>query len=156
MSGLTFSVLGVPKNWSNTGMAFRFNRNAAMAMRREYNEWKWSIALLGAVARANAGWFVAESTDGKRIIRIHQKRRGILDEDGLMSSCKPIIDGLKRTIADRNANTGEYQSQDGAGLIFDDSYRYCIIEKPTQERIHRNQATMTTITIEIEDIYESS
>lgn len=133
-----FSMLGVPKNWSN------YNPNRYV-LHAEKDEWLRSTTILGRVARVKAGCPIAEKGHDLRMVYIHQIRTRFLDKDGLFVSCKPIIDGLKSEL--RRKVDKQFVKVIGAGLIFNDDPEHAdwIV---TQEKADGRQ-NQTYIKVEI-------
>ena len=107
-----FSILGVPKNWSN----WTPNRMALYAQKKE---WLETTIILGRIARVKAGALVAEKGHSLRTALVFQKRVRLLDKDGLYVSCKPLIDGCKSYL--RHKIDGKFEKYIGAGLFYDDN-----------------------------------
>lgn len=163
MKRLTFALRGVPENWDNSPIFGGWNRSrkAYFAGQRRYAEWRSDTIDAGQIARAKAGWPEAAPEDSQRTVFIHQKRHGELDEDGLASSCKAIVDGLKAWLW-RKVQGNDPESQRmilenggkvkyaGASLIWDDRPRYVVVVR-TQEVVARIVEPVTQITVEIKD-----
>jgi len=135
-----FSMLGVPKNWSN------FMRNRYVVY-EEKDEWVRSTTILGRVARVKAGRDVAEKGHPLRMVHLHQIRTRLLDKDGLFISNKPIVDGLKTWL--RRKVDGEFTQVPGAGLIFNDDPKHC--DWNCTQELAGGRDQKITITVEIED-----
>jgi len=121
MALIEFSILGVPKNWSNFS-AHRY------VQYNEKKEWLETTTILGRNARVKAGCLPAEKGHDQRTIRIHQYRKRLLDKDGLYTSGKPIIDGLKTILRRKiteGPEKGKFLDVPGAGLIWNDDAKHC-------------------------------
>jgi hypothetical protein len=136
---IEFSMLGVPTNWSN----YMVNR---FVMAEKKREWLETTVILARVARVKANLPIAEKGHDLRFIRIHQIRTRLLDKDGLYSSAKPIVDGLKSEL--RRKVEGKFVKVVGAGLIFNDDPDHADWEVTQEKANGRDQKV--TISIEIE------
>jgi hypothetical protein len=144
-SKIEVSMLGVPESWSNTGV---WSRHAAIAQSKRMSEWRWKVIDRGQLRRVEACWEMAELGHLPRRVSIHQMRHGILDDDNLFSSVKPILDGLKTNIRSKG------KTVNGAAIIWNDNPRHCKLHV-TQERIPNKIYTRTIIVVErfdLEDI----
>lgn len=149
MQKLSFGIRGVPENWMNT----QGNKHSAFfAQRRRFYKWRETVAILGSAAREHAGWPRAEMDSPRRRIQIHQIRHGELDIDGLWTSSKPVIDGLKAWLYYKYTESGNFISemgkQEGPALIYDDGAKYCEMLPATQE-VTRLKEMLTIVTVEI-------
>ena len=144
---VVFRVLGVPENW---GQIVTTTRGAAYAKSQKMAQWQQDVAINGNRARRIQEAPVCTEEDAKRKVLIHQDRHGFLDEDGLNSSVKPIIDGLRRRIRKgANIASGNYYYRPGAFLLWDDSPRYISKIVLTQEKIPLAEMPMITVVVEI-------
>lgn len=137
-SFIEFELIGVPSSWLNTGV---WSRSAAMAQHNKMKEWTTNVTLWGALQRRRANWQVAEESHPQRLVSIHQLRHGVLDDDNLFSSVKPLVDGCKTKLRRKRQNVW------GAGLIWNDNPRHCRIEV-TQERVAFKVPCKTIIRVE--------
>lgn len=111
-----FKVVGIPESWSNNGI---WSRQAAIAQHKKKSFWTDKVIYLGQVHRTKSGWQSATYGHSQRLVTIRQYRYGILDDDNLFASVKPLLDGLKSFIRRRGKVTA------GAGLIWNDNPRHC-------------------------------
>jgi hypothetical protein len=133
---VTFQLRGVPENWLNS----RLHHMKAYAMKAD---WMQQAMMLGAVARQQAKVRPANSSD-RRFVVIWQYRHGVLDDDGLLASAKPIIDGLKTFVKKRFG--AQMVSVPGAGLIWDDDPEHATWVV-NQYRIGKKMTTMTIVSV---------
>lgn len=91
-------------------------------------EWTDLVVFWGRVKRVGAGWELASEGHSQRHISIHQIRHGLLDDDNLFSSVKPLLDGCKTFLRRKK------QTVYGSGLIWNDNPRYCHLGV-TQEKV---------------------
>jgi hypothetical protein len=141
-ASIEFELVGVPDSYSNSGI---WSKKAAIAQSLKMKLWTQNVIAWGQTKRINAGWEIAKIGHQPRIITIHQRRHGELDEDNLYSSVKPLIDGCKTYI--RRNKKHVY----GAGLIWNDNPKHCH-PVVTQERIALVLPTSTIIRVERFDL----
>jgi hypothetical protein len=144
---VVFRVLGVPENW---GQITTPTRGTALAKHQKMAQWQQDVAIIGNRARKLQEVPSCAEDDPPRRVLIHQDRHGILDQDGLDSSVKPIIDGLKRRIRKgANIAAGDYYYRPGAFLLWDDNPKYISDRVNTQEKIPLAEMPMITVVVEI-------
>jgi hypothetical protein len=145
-STIEFELKDVPESWSNTGV---YSRRAAMAQSKKMKIWTENTLNWASTRRIQAGWEIAQIDHPQRTLTIHQLRHGVLDDDNLYSSVKPIVDGCKSYLR-RSGKTII-----AGGLVYNDNPKHCHIEV-TQERVPFKVRCQTLIKVERFDLWESS
>ncbi len=135
---ISFELLGVPDNWSNSGV---WSRAAAIAQHIKMSEWTGFVVYWGTKEREKAGWQIAELGHSQRLVTIQQYRHGLLDDDNLYASVKPLLDGCQ-TQRRRNHKTIA-----GAGLIWKDNVGHCHLQVE-QELVPMKVGCYTRIIVE--------
>ena len=87
-----FELKGVPPSFSNLRLHWA-------KLSRLKDEWFGKAWYMGQSARILAGWIVADARFGdRRLVKITLHRQRLLDPDNLVSSIKPVLDGLKKNL----------------------------------------------------------
>lgn len=139
---IEFTVWGAPESWSNDRP---WSRGASIGQHRRMKDWTDKVIIWGHTARRSVGWELAQEGHKPRWVRIHQYRHGILDDDNLFTSIKPLLDGCKTHIRRKKQTTF------GSGLIWNDNPRHCQLEV-TQERVSLNEPCRVVIKVERIDL----
>lgn len=117
---------GVPANWSNQRL-HHLARHSAM------DAWKQMAHMAAQGARNTARWPLPVKVDppAPRWLEVTLYRHHLLDEDNLVSSLKPIIDGLK------------------GALLVDDSPAWCRLIMPEQVKVPITEPERTVIRVSV-------
>lgn len=123
----TFTIPGAPPNWSN-------ERGHHMAIHRAKDVWKERSWLLAHGARSAAGWPLLERAEpSPRWVHFRVHRHRLLDEDNLVASIKPCLDGMKGV------------------LIWDDSPRWCHLIGVEQVRVETGAEEHVSVCVYLVD-----
>lgn len=139
-----FMIWDVPESWSNDRP---WSRGATIGQHRRQKDWMDQVICWGHIARRAAGWDVAQEGHEQRLISIYQYRHGILDDDNLFSSVKPLLDGCKTHIRRKKKTVF------GNGLIWNDNPKHCRLSVE-QERVSNAAPCRTVIRVERSDLFD--
>ncbi|HWC37772.1 MAG TPA: hypothetical protein VG476_04545 [Acidimicrobiales bacterium] len=128
---VTVTITGCPPNWSQW-------RGSSLRRDLAKKVWRDQMWVLAQSARNAARWPLPD--DGPPFVRrylsvVVRKAKPFMDDDGVVSALKPLIDGLKGV------------------LVVDDSPRWCALVTPPyaiQHPVTRRQDERVEITVHLD------